>query len=608
MQGNITGINKTSLWQAWKDIRSELRHATVRDIVDFLDYDIEPGVWIGRLLRQVKEGTYEPHPPGRFTLAKSGGFTRTLTIPFPQDLALFRAAASFVHRKAHKNRQPHVYYRRVDLQRAIEAAARDDFAHFSDIYRVTSAQSFRNWLDYNQYRRRLILKRIFPYIVITDITNFFDTVLHSEIANAFRNFPIPSRLIGILFFLMERFAIRADYSDSPRIGLPVDEFECSRTLANVLLFSHDRRMVDLVGKDAYIRWMDDQLIGASSRAEGLKIVSTVSASLANLYLTANAKKTKVLSLKEAAIHFHLDTNSLLDFQEISIKAHAKRRRSLVRELMKVWRFALEHENEGEWEKIQKRVYRLAGLTKARFLRKNSVRDIINTPTLAERVADYMRCSGTSAEYLSFIRKVLRHSEHFHQDVELLLTESLLRLEVRGARARSILRLATNVVGEVGDGRRHIAFAGAACLLILRFGDRRSGSHLRRCFSERTNPKPPQLIRAAAITYSTYGRKEFGEVRRVAGISLSNPLALMVRMVWKLQHLKQVPDRFKSRLSIRLDSVKDRHYIDMRTVIAARLLRLNRRKSVLDWLKSWVNQAKKRKISAFDGKLLKNILR
>lgn len=315
MRQNISGINKSSLWLAWKEIRTELRHSTVRDIIDFLDYDIEPNIWIQRLLRQVKAGTYEPHPPIRFSLAKSGGFKRRLTLPAIPDVVLLRAVADFVHRKAQKSQQPHVYYRRIDLKRASELAvnrAQQDFSEISGIYRFTSARSFRQWLNYQQYRKHLILKKQYPFIVITDITNFFDSVLHSEVSNAFRNFPIPARLIGILFFLMERLAIRADYSDSPRIGLPVDEFECSRTIANLLLFSHDRRMTELVGKDAYVRWMDDQVIGVNSRADGIRAVSEVASSLANLYLTANAKKTKVLTLKEARVHFHLKANADLD--------------------------------------------------------------------------------------------------------------------------------------------------------------------------------------------------------------------------------------------------------------------------------------------------------
>jgi hypothetical protein len=606
LQSQIQGISRSSLWLAWKEIRPALRNATVRDVIDYLDYDIDPEVWIRRLLRNIESGTYEPQAPTRFSLAKAGGFKRRLTVPTIPDLVLYRAIADLVHRRAQRYQQPHVYYRRSNLQQAVEEAtkeAREDLQKLSAEYRFTSARSFRNWLDYEQYRKQLILKKIYPCIVTTDITNFFDSVLHSEVATAFRQFPVPSRLVGILFFVMERLAVRADYSDSPRIGLPVDEFECSRTIANLVLFPHDRRVVELVGKDSYVRWMDDQVIGVNSRAEGLRTVSAVGDSLAKLYLTANAKKTRILSLREARIHFHLDANAAIDSLEEKILSRAKSRKALVRELGRVWRSVKQHKDKGEWEKIQQRIYRLAGLTKAKVLRTKAVRDIIKSPALTARIADYMRCSGSAAAYLTFVTNVLRHKEQIHDDVKLLMTESLLRLELKGIRARSILKMAIAMLEEIGNFKRHFVFAAPACLLVVRFGDRRSKSRLRRCFEERVSPKPPQLVRAAAIAYATYGRNEFAAVKRAAAVLLSNPLALMVRMVRRLQKLDNVPVRFKSRLSVRLDSVSGRHYVDMRTLVSVRLLSLNRRNSVRVWLKEWVNQAKRKKISSFDKKLL-----
>ena len=608
--GSIAGISKSSVWQAWKEVRTELRHGTVRDVIDFLDYDIEPDTWMQRLLRHVKAGSYEPHTPIRFSLAKSGGFKRTLTVPAIPDVVLFRAIANFVHRKARRHQQPHVYYRRADLQQATEAAveaARKDIRKLAALYRFTSAKSFQNWKEYEQYRKHLILKKVYRYIVITDITNFFDSVLHSEVSNAFRNYPIPSRLIGLLFYLLERLAIRADYSDSPRIGLPVDEFECSRTMANLVLFPHDRRIVHLVGKDAYVRWMDDQAIGVDSRAQGLQVVAAVGESLAKLYLTANAKKTRILSLREAKIHFHLEANARLDKLENLIKSRAKPRKALVRQLGKTWRYALRSEDEGEWEKIQKRVYRLAGLTKAKFLRKKALRDLLKTPTLTERIADYMRCSGSPHEYLKFVKNALKHKEQIHEDVEVLLFESLLRTEARGAKARQVAHLAFRTVKEITESKRSVAFAAPACLLILRFGNRSNKLKLSRFFGEQKTARHPQLIRASAITYSTLGKREFTRVRRAAATLLNNPLALMVRMVRRLQKLNQVPDRFKARISLRYDSVRGRLYMDMRTYAAARLLTLNRRKAVRTWLKQWVQGAKKKKISTFDGRLLDKLI-
>jgi hypothetical protein len=102
--------------------------------------------------------------------------------------------------------------------------------------------SFLNWLNYAQYRKYLILHKTYPLIVVSDITNFFNSVLHSEVSRAFRNLSVPGEMVGLLFFLLERLSIRATYCDSPGIGLPIDEFECSRTIANLILFPHDRRI------------------------------------------------------------------------------------------------------------------------------------------------------------------------------------------------------------------------------------------------------------------------------------------------------------------------------------------------------------------------------
>jgi hypothetical protein len=39
-----------------EEIRAELRNASVRDVIDFLDYDIEPNVWIERYCVKYRPG------------------------------------------------------------------------------------------------------------------------------------------------------------------------------------------------------------------------------------------------------------------------------------------------------------------------------------------------------------------------------------------------------------------------------------------------------------------------------------------------------------------------------------------------------------------------
>jgi hypothetical protein len=317
----IRGITKTSLWSTWKIIRAELRNASIRDVIDFVDYDVDPNKWIQRLLDQISTGRYEPATPFRFTIGKSNGFSRTMTQPSIPDLVLYRTIVDAIYRKALKREHQHVYFKRERLQKAQNLAQKQgkQQMNWATQYRMTSQRSFYNWLRYAQYRKHLLLQAIHPYLVVSDITNFFDSVLHSHVEEALRGLPIAPRMLGVLFFLLERLSIRQDYASSHGISLPVDEFDCSRTLAHLTLFRHDDTMVELVGEDCYVRWMDDQNLGVPSKAGGLRVLSEVGRSLARLHLSPNTKKSRILTLGEARRHFHLDLNDMLDKAEATAK-------------------------------------------------------------------------------------------------------------------------------------------------------------------------------------------------------------------------------------------------------------------------------------------------
>jgi hypothetical protein len=225
----IKGISKTSLWSTWKIIRKELRSASIRDVIDFVDYDVDPDKWIQRLLGQISSGRYEPATPFRFTIGKSNGFSRTMTQPAIPDLVLYRTIVDAIYRKALKREHKHVYFKRERLQQAQSVAQQQAVQQMSWAaqYRMTSQCSFYNWLGYAQYRKYLLLQAVHPYLVVTDITNFFDSVLHSHVEEALRGLPVAPRMLGLLFFLLERLSIRQDYASSHGISLPVDEFDCS---------------------------------------------------------------------------------------------------------------------------------------------------------------------------------------------------------------------------------------------------------------------------------------------------------------------------------------------------------------------------------------------
>jgi hypothetical protein len=414
-------------------------------------------------------------------------------------------------------------------------------------------------------------------------------------------------MVGLLFVLLEKFSPRDVSMPVQQIALPVDEFECSRKLAHMVLFPHDDRIVALVGESVYVRWMDDQNIGAQSKSHGLRVLAEIGHSLRRMHLTANAQKSKILSLREARRHFHFDLNKILDeIQELPLDTK-RNKHKVSSEVRKFWGKAKKYEGMGEWGKVLKRTYRIAGRAGCRTLRRRALKDILQEPTVAVRVLDYMRCTGNTAEYLDFLEKLWGAAEQIYSDVSRTSVESLLRVEPtlsERSRIRTLVRdLLQRKSGIVGAQD----CAEVAPLLVLRFGDRRSLPLLKRVIDAESDRWPASVRRAAAVVYTSYGTGEFKVVRRLASRLLHNDLADVVRLVERIMEYEDVPDRYKARLKIRYDSVGHRRFVDMRGILAVRLLILSKNTPVKAWIANKKKQFHKEEISDFDKEILQKLL-
>ncbi len=621
LPGPIRGITRTSLWKSWKDLRKELKKSSVRDIVDFIDFDVNPDVWINRLLARVASGSYEPEVPIRFTLGKSKGFSRTMTLPAVPDLVLYRTIVNYLYNRSRGRHHKNVYFLQDTLTKIQRAALSEgknrmeearDFEEVEGQYRFTGRQSFYNWLRFSQYRKHLIYEEAHEVIVVTDIANFFDTVLHSHVTEAVQTLNVPPRMIGLLFFLLEHLSIRQDYSSSHGISLPTDEFDCSRTLAHMVLYPHDDAMVQLVGEAMYVRWMDDQNMAVQTKAEGLNVLREVGRSLARLHLTPNGQKSKVMTLEEARRHYHLDINDLLDEADSlgkKVAESAGTRRRFQSKVRGIWRKARRYEGIGEFGKILKRLYRLAGLARLDIFRDRAARDLLSDPALVNRIADYYRCTGTVSEYLGFVKAVMTNPEQIYPDVNIALVESLLRLEPVGPEIKELRDLTKKVIRREDNLPGAEQCTATATLLTLRLGSRGFGVLLKRCFETKKHFGQRPVVRAAAIVYASQNSSAYDEVRKVASTLLRNHLSTLVLLIAEIKKYESVPDRYRNRLkSLGWDSVAGRKFIDMRVILIARLLLLNESQGVRAWLIDWRNRTLKEKISAYDRRMLLRLVK
>ncbi|OGQ96507.1 MAG: hypothetical protein A2521_09490 [Deltaproteobacteria bacterium RIFOXYD12_FULL_57_12] len=604
----IQGITKPSLWKAWKNVRKQLSRTYLRDVTDFVEYDIDPDWWIKRLLKDVECGCYEPDTVHRFSVAKKMGFSRRMTLPGIPDLVLYRAAVDYLYKKAKRRERKHVYFAQNTLSKKIRQIEQDG-AGTDPVYTFTSGRAFAAWSDYDQYRKRLLLENVFPYIVTTDITNFFDTILYDRVADALHGISVDRNLVGLLFFILERLSIRDAFNESPRIGLPVDDFECSRTLAHLVLFPHDDRMAELVGEDGYIRWMDDQNFGVESYSTGLKVLQECGNSLSRLHLTPNASKSRILSLQEASRHFHFDINAELDNIVKMPNGTASERRSVRKALRRAWRNAEKFEKKGgEWGKVLKRFYRYAGIFGTRFLQKRALQDILKEPTLAERVADYMRVTSNAGQYVEFLQGLWQHEEQVYPDVNRELAEGLLKLEPSSDEARTIREIASGLLSgkykKIPGAERCAALAP---LLILRYGDRRSLPLLKRHLNNLEGLALPAIAKAVVAVYVSYGDLEYRAAVDAASKLRDNYLAHFFRMLDISMQYSTVPDRFIIRREPVYDIVAGKKRIDMRKLLVLRLLRLNKKIGVRNWVRDTRDRMIKQDISDFDKGLVAKLL-
>ena len=155
---------------------------------------------------------------------------------------------------------------------------------------------------------------------------------------------------------------------------------------------------------------------------------------------------------------------------------------------------------------------------------------------------------------------------------LAAVESLLRLESTGYEARRIRALAIALL----RGQRNLPgldeCRAVAPLLVLRFGDRRSLTVLTSILNKDGSPL---VTRAVGIVVASYGANQAAIVRRTASKLLRNPLASIVLLIDRIREYQSVPQRYASRLSLHTDPVANLKFVDMRSLLTARLLRLNR---------------------------------
>lgn len=452
--------------RTWKQLRKELTRSLLRDCIDFAEFDLFTSDWIKSLSSEVVSGAYQPMPPTRREESKSAGAFRVITAPSLKDGLVYRHICDYAYELARPTEWMGAFFsRRFRMEivgRKVDSIDDHDYLEFFEI-----------WRRYAAYRKHIGLSGLYRVLVVTDLSNYFESIQHELLYEHLGSLGIPRKALGVLGKLLDVLRPDSGHSASPAVGLPTDEIDCSRTLAHIFLFEHDREIANFAGNESYVRWMDDQNVGVSSELHARMVVRQMVLSLSRQRLTLNAGKTKFLSPPLVSTEFWLDLNVEIDQLEMLLKltnAPAEADSPFASRVFSAWSNLFDGIPRGHWDKVAKRLLLLAAKAGLDIATNEQCRDLlVRCPQLAARIFDYLVARGRFVDHLQLFKGLLRDKESLYEDVEIRWFESLLSSSPPGDRSE-FLTLAEEFLAADPPGCGRPGVRVSAALLLYWLGD------------------------------------------------------------------------------------------------------------------------------------------
>lgn len=403
-----------AVWKA--TVRDALRKQPITDLHDYLDVHRNLRAYASRVRDLVLTGRYRPTPPEVTTAEKAEGVCRRLLLPSATD-ALVLQVLTDVIRPVLERRQPtkNAYYSRR------QKAPRPE--------QVDGTFGYDWWVLWPAFQRRIWqFAKNCPFVVVTDVANYFDCIPHAPLRNAIAAMgQLDEPVLDLLFFALEAFTWRPYYLPPSGVGIPQMELEAPRLLAHAYLFAADELLARETADHA-VRWMDDIDFGVDSVPHARRVLGQLETLLNGYGLRLNSGKTKVLSGAQAVRYFCMHENQRLTWAEQRLDSGMLTPAQVVRVrqfLLKSWRDFKRRRPYGQHEKIRKRYYTVFGKLADPCLDGEVQAALCDAPRVRDAVLGYLRRLGFSPKRFSAVEHFLVRSGTCLDDHSLFAAAQLL---------------------------------------------------------------------------------------------------------------------------------------------------------------------------------------
>ena len=372
---------------AWnKSVLPGLRSQNILDLHDYYDFNRNKKAKIEVIIKQVVSGNYRPKAPIVTRLEKKHGIARHLPIPSPEDALVLQTISDYLSTSVAKY-QP------------------SERAYFTRSHGFVGEESVDESFPYTwselwpAFQKRIYsFTSTFKYVVVTDITNYYDNVSLDKLRNMLSGMGhFDEALFDLLFYVLESFLWRPDYSPLSGTGLPQLNFDAPRLLAHCFLFDVDKFLHKKTNGN-FVRWMDDIDFGVNSVQEGKAILKELDEILLAKGLRLNMGKTKILSSAQAKEYFLPDENRWINVMTRRIDAFKLAGKSYSAEKTRIkYRFRkfLAKPQVGRWAKVYARFFTLSQHIGDNFLEKYTAQLLISDPSIRESIFRFYSALGYS---------------------------------------------------------------------------------------------------------------------------------------------------------------------------------------------------------------------
>lgn len=405
-------FEKDAAKKIWRStVRNQLRSMEIKDLYDHYDFNYNIEDRIQAIKASILDGSYSVGTPLIYKTEKKYGICRHMVIPQPEDALILQClveqiSASVLKKQPSKN----AFYSRDKHNVKKPHEAVEYGLSFRAQWKILQKQIY-NFTD------------TFEYLVVTDLTNYFDSIDLRELRRVFVSYVEADEvIIDLIFRVVEGLSWKPDYLPYSHRGLPTANIEPIRLLAHSFLFEIDQILKERTSEN-FARWMDDITCGINDKRQGIALLSDVSDVLKSRGLALNLSKTQIFSADEAHFHFQIDKNLEIDAYE-AVKPGTKKAKKAERELWFKYKSHFKDRSPKAWDKIAKRYITTFGKMESdRLLIDLSTRYISN-PGLRTNYLIYLSLRGYSQKAANCVLEILSKIDPF-DDLSLFQLSSLI---------------------------------------------------------------------------------------------------------------------------------------------------------------------------------------